>query len=101
MRLLLQSKYDFEGLGPWLFAGLMSLMMTSFIGIFFPFGSTTDMLIGAGGCLIFSGYILYDTSAIMKRLSPDEAIMGALRLYLDALNLFLSVLRVVSPTILS
>lgn len=36
------------------------------------------------------------TQAIMKRLSPDEAILGALRLYLDAINLFLQVLRVVS-----
>ena len=92
----MQTKYDFEGLGPWLFAGLMSLMATSLVSIFFPFGNTTDTIIAAGGCLIFSGYILYDTSAIMKRLSPDEAIMGALRLFLDIINLFLQILRVVS-----
>ncbi|KAL7415487.1 inhibitor of apoptosis-promoting Bax1-domain-containing protein [Mrakia frigida] len=90
----MQSKYDFEGLGPWLFTGLMTLMATSFISIFFPFGSTADLIIGIGGCLLFSGYIIFDTQAIMKRLSPDEAILGALRLYLDAINLFLQVLRV-------
>ncbi len=38
---------------------------------------------------------VYDTHMIMKRLSPDEYIMGAISLYLDFVNLFLYILRVV------
>jgi protein lifeguard len=47
-------------------------------------------------CISFSISAVYDTHAIMKRLSPDEYIMGALSLYLDFINLFLYILRVVS-----
>lgn len=39
---------------------------------------------------------VYDTYTITKRLSPDEYIMGAISLYLDFINLFLSILRVLN-----
>ncbi|PCH36124.1 UPF0005-domain-containing protein, partial [Wolfiporia cocos MD-104 SS10] len=89
----LQSKYDFSGLGAWLFAGLIALMMTGFVSIFVPFGRTLDIVYAAGGCLIFSGYVVYDTFMITKRLSPDEYIMAAISLYLDFINLFINILR--------
>jgi len=91
-----QSKYDFSGMGPFLFGSLIALCMTGFIGIFFPFGRTMDMIFAAGGCLIFSGYIVYDTYNINKRLSPDEFIMGAISLYLDFINLFINILRLLN-----
>ncbi|KAF5380269.1 hypothetical protein D9757_008200 [Collybiopsis confluens] len=92
----LQSKYDFEGLGPWLFGGLVALLMTGMVGIFIPFGRTMDLIYAAGGCLIFSGYIVYDTYLINAKLSPDEFIMGAISLYLDFINLFISILRLLN-----
>ena len=49
----------------------------------FPFGKTMDLIYAAGGCLIFSGYIVYDTYIITKRLSPDEYILAAISLYLE------------------
>lgn len=79
----LQSKYDFSGMGPFLFGALIALMMTGIIGIFIPFGRTMDLIFAIGGCLIFSGYVVYDTYMINKRLSPDEYIMGAISLYLE------------------
>lgn len=91
-----QSKYEFDSLAPWLFAGLMVIFTTSMVSIFFPFSRTMDLVLALLGCLVFSGYILYDTHQIQKKLSPDEYIMGALRLYLDILNLFLQILRVLS-----
>jgi hypothetical protein len=91
-----QSKYDFSGLGPWLFGGLMALMMTGVVGIFIPFSRGMDIVYACGGCLIFSGYIVYDTYMINRRLSPDEFIMGAISLYLDFINLFLSILRLLN-----
>lgn len=42
-----------------------------------------DLVYAAGGCLLFSGYIVYDTYNINNRLSPDEYIMAAISLYLE------------------
>ncbi|KAG8786842.1 hypothetical protein FRC15_010582 [Serendipita sp. 397] len=91
-----QSKYDFSGMAPFLFGGLMALVATGLVGIFIPFSRTIDLVYAAGGCLIFSGYVVYDTYVINKKLSPDEYIMGAISLYLDFINLFLSILRVLN-----
>jgi len=70
-------------MGPFLFGALIALAMTGFIGMIFPFGRTMDIIFAIGGCLIFSGYIVYDTYIINKRLSPDEYIMGSISLYLE------------------
>ena len=70
-------------MGPFLFGALIALVMTGFIGMIFPFGRTMDIIFAIGGCLIFSGYIVFDTYIINKRLSPDEYIMGSISLYLE------------------
>lgn len=93
-----QTKLDFSGLGPFLFAGLIGLFTTGLVHMFIPFGKGLDLALACGGVVIFSGFILYDTQQIMKRTSVDEAIWGAISLYLDVLNLFLYVLRLVSPS---
>ncbi|KAH7888935.1 UPF0005-domain-containing protein [Phlebopus sp. FC_14] len=92
----LQSKYDFSGLGPWLFGALIALVMAGLVGMFIPFSRTMDMIFAIGGCLIFSGYIVYDTYLINKRLSPDEYILGSISLYLDFINLFMNILRLLN-----
>ncbi|KAI0339853.1 UPF0005-domain-containing protein [Trametopsis cervina] len=91
-----QSKYDFTGMGPWLFGGLVAMMMTGLVGAFFPFNSTMELLYSIGGTLLFSGYVVYDTHVITKKLSPDEYIMGAISLYLDFINLFINILRLLN-----
>ncbi|KAI0675156.1 UPF0005-domain-containing protein [Trametes maxima] len=92
----MQSKYDFSGMGSWLFVGLFALVMTGLVGIFIPFSRTFDLILAIGGCLIFSGYIIYDTYIITKRLSPDEYIAASISLYLDFINLFINILRVLN-----
>jgi len=57
--------------------------MTGIVGVFIPFSRTIDLVYAILGCLIFSGYIVYDTFLITKRLSPDEYIVGSLSLYLE------------------
>jgi protein lifeguard len=57
--------------------------MTGLVGVFVPFSRTMDLVFAIGGCLLFSGYIVYDTYTINRRLSPDEYIMGAISLYLE------------------
>jgi len=91
-----QSKYDFEGMGPFLFGGLMALCMTGLVGIFIPFSRTMDLIYAIGGCLIFAGYVVYDTYLINAKLSPDEFIMGSISLYLDFINLFINILRLLN-----
>jgi|SRR5712671_2203495 len=100
-------------MGPWLFGGLIALrkvlsspilntgsqdvvVMTGLVGVFIPFSSTLDLIYAIGATLLFSGYVVYDTYLINKRLSPDEYIMGAISLYLDFINLFLNILRILS-----
>lgn len=91
-----QSKWDFSGMGPYLFAGLLGLVLTSFVTIFFPFSRTADLIFALCGVLLFSGYVVYDTYMINARLSPDEYILGAISLYLDFINLFLNILRLLN-----
>ena len=52
--------------------------------------------LSVGGAIIFSLYIVYDVHEISKRLSPDEYISAAISLYLDIINLFLHILRVLA-----
>ena len=58
-----------------------------------PFSRTFDIIFAFGGCLLFSGYIVYDTYNINNRLSPDEYIIGAISLYLE----YVSVSFISSP----
>ncbi|PFH47830.1 hypothetical protein AMATHDRAFT_151176 [Amanita thiersii Skay4041] len=92
-----QSKYDFSGMGPFLFGGLLALCLTGIVEVFFPFSHTVDMVYAGVACLIFSGYVVYDTYMINNRLSPDEYIMGAISLYLEYVVLFLIFVYCVVP----
>lgn len=71
-------------------------VMTGLVGMFIPFSSTLNLIYAIGGTLLFSGYVVYDTYLINSRLSPDEYIIGAISLYLDFINLFLSILRLLN-----
>ncbi|ERN12422.1 hypothetical protein AMTRI_Chr01g137130 [Amborella trichopoda] len=84
---------DFSFLGPILFAGLMILILTGFIQIFFPLGSAASAVYGGLGALIFSAYVVYDTDNLIKRFTYDEYIWASVILYLDILNLFLYLLQ--------
>lgn len=61
--------------------------------MFFPLGPTSVAIYGAMGSIVFSGYIVYDTHNLIKRFTYDEYIWATVTLYLDILNLFLSILR--------
>ncbi|XP_075506750.1 BI1-like protein [Primulina tabacum] len=84
---------DFSFMGPILFTSLFVLVLTGFIQMFFPFGSTSVAIYSAMGAIIFSGYIVYDTDNLIKRFTYDEYIWASVTLYLDVLNLFLTILR--------
>jgi hypothetical protein len=84
---------DFSFLGPILFTSLFILFLTGLIQAFFPLGSTSAAIYSSMGAIIFSGYIVYDTDNLIKRFTYDEYIWASVTLYLDVLNLFLTILR--------
>ncbi|XP_077218476.1 BI1-like protein [Tasmannia lanceolata] len=84
---------DFSYLGPILFAGLIILLFTSFIQILFPLGPVSHAIYGGVGALLFSAYLVYDTDNLIKRFTYDEYIWASVILYLDILNLFISLLQ--------
>ncbi|ESQ43742.1 hypothetical protein EUTSA_v10006212mg [Eutrema salsugineum] len=84
--------HDFNFLGPFLFGAVIVLMVFSFIQILFPLGKISVMIYGCFASIIFCGYIVYDTDNLIKRHSYDEYIWAAVSLYLDVINLFLSLL---------
>lgn len=85
---------DFSYLGPILFTSLFTLVLAGFIQMFFPLGSTSVAIYGGISAVIFSGYIVYDTDNLIKRFTYDEYIWASVTLYLDILNLFLAILRI-------
>ncbi|BFZ62959.1 hypothetical protein YB2330_004071 [Saitoella coloradoensis] len=92
----MQSKWDFSGMGPYLFTGLWMLIISGFVGMFFPHNGVFEIVYAVVGALIFSAYIIYDTYLIMNKLSVEEYIVAAISLYLDIINLFLNILRILN-----
>ncbi len=47
------------------------------------------------GSFLFSAFIIYDTQMIMKTLNAEEYIVGVINLYLDIINLFVELLKII------
>jgi FtsH-binding integral membrane protein len=94
------TKRDLTGIGNFLIMGLIGLIIASIVNIFLA-SSMLDFAISAIGVLIFTGLTAYDTQKIKEmywagddsETGGKKAIMGALALYLDFINLFLYLLR--------
>lgn len=91
-----QSKYDFTSWVPYLFGGLWVLILFGFMSAFFPYNDKIELGYGIVTALIFSGYILVDTQLIMRHYHVEEEIAAAISLYLDIINLFLAILRILN-----
>jgi hypothetical protein len=91
-----QSKYDFTSWMPYLFGGLWVLILFGFMAMWFPYNSKVELGYGIVTALIFSGYILVDTQLIMRHYHVEEEIAAAISLYLDIINLFLAILRILN-----
>ena len=94
------TKRDLTGMGSFLFMGLIGLIIASVVNIFLA-SSALEFGISVIGVLIFVGLTAYDTQKIKEmyvaadgaEIMGKKAIMGALNLYLDFINLFLMLLR--------
>ena len=94
------TKRDLTNMGTFLFMGLIGLIIAMVVNIFLA-SSALEFAISAVGVLIFVGLTAYDTQKIKESYSASHgadalakgAIMGALSLYLDFINLFMMLLR--------
>jgi FtsH-binding integral membrane protein len=91
-----QTKYDFTSWMPYLFGALWVLILFGFMAAFFPKSSGIELGYGIVAALIFSGYILVDTQLVIRHYHVEEEIAAAISLYLDILNLFLAILRILN-----
>ena len=94
------TKRDLTGMGNFLFMGLIGLIIAMVVNIFLQ-STMLEFAISAIGVLIFVGLTAYDTQKIKASYHESfgadvlakNAIMGALSLYLDFINLFMMLLR--------
>jgi FtsH-binding integral membrane protein len=95
------TKKDLSGFGTFLVMGVFGLIIAMAINMFLR-SSAMDLAISAIGVLLFAGLTAYDTQKIKSmyfmvqgggELLAKSAVMGALTLYLDFINLFLFLLR--------
>lgn len=93
-----QSKRDFSSWGAALFSVLWILIITSFMQVFFFQSELVDRAMAVAGAVLFSLFIIFDTHMIMHKVSPEEYIHAAINLYLDIINLFLHILRILGES---
>ena len=94
------TKRDLTKLGSFLMMGLIGIIIASLVNIFLK-SSMMYFVISILGVLIFVGLTAYDTQKIKNMYAASDsgemigkkAVMGALRLYLDFINLFIMLLR--------
>ncbi len=96
------TKKDLSQMGAIMTMGLFGIIFASLINLFFQ-SSGLSFLISIIAVVVFTGLTAYDTQAIKEiyhesdnqEAAEKKAILGALRLYLDFINLFINLLRLV------
>ena len=97
------TKTDLTSMGKIIMMALIGLIIASLVNVFFVKSSGFDLIISYVGVLIFVGLTAYDSQKIKQMLleAPDAgagaqkvALLGALSLYLDFINLFIYLLRI-------
>ena len=94
------TKRDLTKFGSFLMMGLIGIIIASLVNIFLK-SAMMYFVVSILGVLIFVGLTAYDTQKIKNMYSPSDsaqiigkkAVMGALTLYLDFINLFIMLLR--------
>ncbi len=90
------TKKNLDSLGKWLFAGLIAIIICSIINVFVG-SSAFQMAISAIAIVLFMALTAYDTQKIREELSYETSdaaeVRGALSLYLDFINIFISLLQ--------
>jgi uncharacterized protein len=94
------TRRDLSQFGSFLFMGLIGIVIASLVNIFLA-SSALQFAIAVIGVLVFTGLTAYDTQTIKEmyyegdgyEIAGKKAVMGALRLYLDFINLFMMLIQ--------
>ncbi|HWI48916.1 MAG TPA: Bax inhibitor-1/YccA family protein [Rummeliibacillus sp.] len=90
------TKRNLGNWGKFLFIVLIGVFIFSIITIFVGFSNIVMVVASAIGVLLFAGYTLYDMNQIARNYISDEEVpLVALNLYLDFINLFTELLRLI------
>jgi len=95
------TRRDLSSMGSFLFMGLIGLVLASLVNLFIR-SSMMELMLSYVGVLIFVGLTAYDTQRIKEiyysadsaELAERKSILGAFILYMDVINLFLYLLRI-------
>jgi modulator of FtsH protease len=90
------SKKDFSFMRGMVMTGLIVVFLAAALNLFIVGSSAFAFAVSCAALLLFSGFVLYDTSNIIRRYPVNEYVAGALDLYLDAFNIFLALLRILN-----
>jgi hypothetical protein len=96
------TKRDLSAMGAFMFMGLIGIVIAGLVNIFMQ-SSAMQFVISVAAVIVFTGLTAYDTQSIKAMyyeaddadIMGKKALMGALRLYLDFLNLFLALLNLI------
>lgn len=86
------SKRDFSAWGSFFVVGLWVLIATSLLNLFFK-SPMADLWIAGASVMVFSGLLVFDTWRLRNQYGPDEYVLAAVQIYLDLLNMFMAILR--------
>jgi FtsH-binding integral membrane protein len=87
------SRRDFSAWGSFLIVGLWVLIGTMLLNFFFQ-NAAVDLWLASVAVLLFSGLLVFDTWRLRNFYGPDEYVGAAVQIYLDLLNIFMAILRV-------
>jgi len=86
------SRRDFSAWGSFLMVGLWVLIGTMLLNLFFR-NAVVDTWLAGVTVLLFSGMLVFDTWRLRNHYGPDEYVGAAVQIYLDLLNMFMAILR--------
>lgn len=90
------SRRDFSFLRGMLVTGLIVVILAGLLNVLLVGSLGLSFAVAVATLLLFAGFVLYDTSNIIRRYPTNEYVAGALSLYLDAFNIFLALLRILN-----
>ena len=88
------SRRDFSAWGGFFMVGVIVLLVTSLLNWFFK-NETASLWLAAGTIFVFGGLLVFDTWRIVRsnQYGPDDYVPAAVSIYVDLLNIFLAILR--------
>src|SRR5439155_4306355 len=87
------TRRDWSAWGSFFVVGLFVLVATMVINLFFR-NQTADLWLASATVFVFSGLLIFDTWRLRNVYGPDDYVGAAVNIYLDLLNMFLAIVRI-------